>query len=212
MHASSSTTQKTLTETQRLEELWAGDFGDACTDRHIGVGKRRKKFWNEVFQEIPFRNVLEIGCNQGFNLEHLAPLVHPENIFGIDINRKALKLCQERLPDSNIIYGTVKEIPFRDRFFDLVISAGVLIHIPDESLLKVMNELARCSHRYVVLSEYYDVRNVEVPYRGQRNALFRRDYGGIFQEHFPVFQLRKKGFHTHDEEFDDETYWIFERV
>jgi SAM-dependent methyltransferase len=40
-----------------------------------------------------------------------------------------------------------RELPFRDAWFDLVFTVGLLIHIPEESLPLVMSEVVRTIHR-----------------------------------------------------------------
>lgn len=46
----------------------------------------------------------------------------------------------------NIIRGTADDIPFRDGYFDLVFTSGVLIHINPQSIGKVLREIYRCSN------------------------------------------------------------------
>ncbi len=202
-----------MKEAQRLEELWSGAFGDALTDRHVDAvnDQRRKRFWQSLLQEFPVETVLEVGCNQAFNLEHMIPPLEQRNVYGMDINAKALAIARKRLPDAHFFRGPIKDIPYKDRMFDMTISAGVLIHQPEESLRAVISELARCSRKYVVLSEYHDTETVEVTYRGERDALFRRDYGKIFLQNAPGFTLVKEGFHGKDEGWDDETFYVFVR-
>jgi hypothetical protein len=90
---------------------------------------------------------------------------------------------------------------------------GVLIHQPDESLPAVMDEMVRVSSRYVLCGEYYDAHQTEVPYRGYRGALFRRDYGGLFASRFAgELQLAFTGFLGTEDGFDNVTWWLFERT
>ena len=53
---------------------------------------------------------------------------------------------------------------------------------------------------------------VEVPYRGQEGALFKRDYGGLFLELFPELELRGQGFLGKDQGWDDVTWWVLEKT
>jgi spore coat polysaccharide biosynthesis protein SpsF len=105
-----------------------------------------------------------------------------------------------------------RELPFRDRWFDLVFTMGVLIHQPEITLPLVMAEIVRCSRRNVLCGEYFAEQTTEVPYRNQSSALFKRNYGGIYQELFPELRLLCQGFFSRDEGWDDITYWAFEKV
>jgi hypothetical protein len=141
----------------------------------------------------------------------LADLLEPGNVFGVDVNRKAISTLHERVPSVNAIWSPGRELPFRDGWFDLVFTMGVLIHQPEESLPLVMGEMVRCSGRYVLCGEYFAESTEEVTYHGQQGALFRRDYGRLFREQFPELVELDRGFLGRDEGWDDITWWTFER-
>lgn len=199
-------------EATRLEALWGGEFGDDYVDRNDGQYDHREAFWNELHAAHGFGSVLEVGCNVGGNLQWLAPLLPDGLVAGVDINRKAIATLHQRLPEVGALWSPGRELPFRDRLFDLVFTMGVLIHQPESTLPLVMAEMVRCSGRYVFCGEYADEQTVEVPYRGHEGALFRRDYGGIFQELFPELRLVDTGFLGQGAGWDDVTWWLFERT
>lgn len=198
-------------EARRLEQLWGGEFGDAYVERNRAAGEHRAAFWSALLAEFPARRVLEVGCNLGGNLQHIAGLLPPEQVYGIDVNLKALAELHRAIPTINALYSPARELPFRDRWFDLVFTMGVLIHQPERTLPLVMAEIVRASRRYVLCGEYYAETTTEVPYRGESGALFKRDYGRIYQELFPDLRLLRQGLLSRDEGWDDVTYWIFER-
>jgi pseudaminic acid biosynthesis-associated methylase len=198
-------------EAKRLERLWGEDFGDAYVDRNRAAGEKRAGFWHALCAEIAPRSVLEVGCNVGGNLQWVAKDVAPENVFGVDVNLKALGELHKNAPGVNGVHARGRDLPFRDRWFDLAFTMGVLIHQPDATLPLVMAEIVRTSRRYVLCGEYFAESQVEVPYRGQSGALFKRNYGRIYQELFPELVLRKEGKLTAAEGFDDVTYWLFEK-
>lgn len=199
-------------EARRLESLWAGQFGDAYSVRNAEAGATRHRFWQDTLAEFPIERVLEVGCNVGANLRWIADALEPSNVFGVDINPTALEGIRTRMPGVNSVWAKARELPFRDRWFDLVFTVGVLIHQPPDALPLVMAEIVRCSRRYVLCGEYYAENLVEVPYRGEQGALFKRDYGRLYLELFPELTLRKQGFLGKDEGFDDVTYWLFEKA
>lgn len=199
-------------EMKRLGKLWAGEFGDAYTERNPDAGYGRGAFWQELMSWSRPRRVLEVGCNIGANLRWIARIISPDEVFGLDINRKALLLLRQRVPGVNALMGIAHAVPFRDGCFDLVFTTGVLIHQPPEVLPLVMAEIVRCSQRYVLCGEYFAEQLTEMPYRGQRGALFKRDFGGLYQQLFPQLRLIKTGFLPRDQGgWDDVTYWIFEK-
>jgi pseudaminic acid biosynthesis-associated methylase len=195
----------------RLERLWAGGFGDAYLERNTDAGAGRDAFWTRLLTDHPVRRVLEVGCNAGANLQWIVGHVEPAEAFGIDVNKQALGRLRKRLPGVNAVSGAARELPFRDRWFDLVFTTGVLIHQPESTLPLVMSEVVRVSRRYVLCAEYFSPATVEVPYRGANRALFKRDYGTLYRELFPEMELVEEGFLGHAEGWDDVTWWLFER-
>jgi spore coat polysaccharide biosynthesis protein SpsF len=199
------------TDAKRLERLWGGEFGDDYTDRNKSAGGARARFWQAVLEEFPAKRVLEVGCNRGWNLRWIAERLPPQEVYGVDINLKALDELHRALPGVNALYSPARELPFRDRWFDLVITMGVLIHQPPETLPIVMAEIVRCANWYVLCGEYFAPEPTEVAYRGQTGALFKRDFGGLYQQLFPDLRLVKKGFLSKTDGSDDMTYWVFEK-
>lgn len=204
--------QNQVLEAVRLEQLWSGEFGDAYVERNRSAGNIRVTFWQKVLAEFGAQTVLEVGCNIGTNLRWIAALRPPQQVYGVDINLKALNELRRTLSDVNAMWSPGRELPFRDRWFDLVFTMGVLIHQPESTLSLVMAEIVRCSRRYVLCGEYFAEQTTEVPYRNQSGALFKRNYGRIYQELFPELRLLRQGFLSRDEGWDDVTYWVFEKA
>jgi hypothetical protein len=112
-----------------------------------------------------------------------------------------------------VLWSPARDLPFKDRRFDLVFTTGVLIHQPPTALPIVMTEIVRCSNRYVLCGEYYASEPTEVSYRGESGALFKRDYGGLYQKLFPELTLLESGFLPKEAgAWDDVTFWVFERA
>jgi pseudaminic acid biosynthesis-associated methylase len=205
--------EMTISEAERLEALWSGDFGNDYVERNLRAYNERGPFWTSLIGTMRPESVLEVGSNVGGNLQWVAGPVPADQVVGVDVNRRALQELQRNLPGVRGVWSSARELPFADRAFDLVFTMGVLIHQPEESLPTVMDEMVRVSSRYVLCGEYYGDKTTEVPYRGYRNALFRRDYGGLFALRFSgQLQLAFSGFLGTEDGFDDVTWWLFERT
>lgn len=205
-------TERSDTDVRRLEDLWAGEFGNAYIERNIMAANGREPFWNKVLDKYSIGRVLEVGCNVGANLQWICKMVPPREVYGIDINKSALERLRSNLPNVNALRSSVRNLPFRDSRFDLVFTAGVLIHQSDSTLPIVMAEIVRCSRRYVLCIEYFAEETVEIPYRGQQHALFKRNYGRIYQEIFSELKLLEHGMLTRAQGWDDVTFWLFEKM
>jgi len=196
-------------EARRLEALWGGRFGDDYIARNLTAARGREAFWSRLLGAHLVRNVLEIGCNIGANLQWIAD--PGRHVVGVDVNHGALQRLRHGVAGVDGVLALARTLPFRTASFDLVFTAGVLIHQPEEALPAVMDEMVRCSRRYVACVEYFAETTVEVPYRGERHALFKRNYGGLFATRWPGLALREQGELRRDAGWDDVTYWLFEK-
>ncbi len=199
-------------EALRLEQLWAGEFGNAYIERNRRAGEVRGDFWHGLLADFPAARVLEVGCNLGGNLRWVAENIPPRETYGVDINENALAELRREVLGVNACYSPARALPFRDRWFDLVFTMGVLIHQPESTLPLVMSEIVRCSRRWILCGEYYAPQTTGITYRQQQDALFKRDYGRIYAELFPHLRLVKQGFLGRDQGWDDVTWWLFEQA
>ncbi len=200
--------------TPRLEALWAGEFGDAYIKRNKDAESGRGDFWASRLESLGVTTALEVGCNIGGNLRWVAQSLGPENVAGVDVNPTALDLLRERVPGVDARHASGAQLPFDDRTFDLVFTMGVLIHQdPATQLEPMMREVVRVADRFVIAGEYHADEPTEVPYRGQKGALFKQDFGALYQRLFPSLELLDSGFLSEREgRWDDLTYWILRKA
>ena len=91
--------------------------------------------------------VLQVGCGSGVALPRLSRLCSPRVIVGIDIDSILLGESADRLREKHIrahlVQADVREIPFPDRSFDLVVDFGVCYHIqhPEDALIEIARVL-----------------------------------------------------------------------
>lgn len=202
---------KNAREAKRLEALWSGEFGNAYIERNKNGFNGRGIFWKAFLSRVKPKSVMEVGCNIGGNLRWIASILPPRAVTGIDINDAALRELVRSVPGVNAIQAPARDIPFKDGSFELVFTSGVLIHQPESSLKQVMSEVVRCSRRYVLALEYFAPKTEEVFYRGEKGALFKRDYGALYKKAFPGLKLVQKGELHRNEGWDEVTYWLFEK-
>lgn len=198
-------------DVDNLEMLWSGQFGDQYVERNVDAGRCREAFWKGILEKCPVQSALEVGCNVGANLEWIAKHAPETRLVGVDINRRALTEVHSRLPGTKVLRASARQLPFADGSFDLVFTVGVLIHQPPIALPIVMGEIVRCVRRFVLCAEYHAAEPTEVIYRGQRGALFKRDFGGLYAKLFSELRLLQRGFLSREEGWDDVTFWLFER-
>jgi len=138
----------------------------------------------------PDIKILEVGCNRGEQLSILKNMGF-KNLYGVDTNGYALGMAKDGL---HVLYGVATDIPFKDNFFDMVFTSGLLIHISPDSLGEVMDEIHRCTSKYIWGFEYYNDEYIKIPYR-DGVGLWKGDFAQMFTDRFPDLRfVTTKGF------------------
>jgi ubiquinone/menaquinone biosynthesis C-methylase UbiE len=75
------------------------------------------------------------------------------NVYGCDINDTAVHICRKR--GFPIDCCPANKLPYTDEAFDLIYTAALLIHIPEEESGDVQREIARVSKKWIYGYEYY---------------------------------------------------------
>ncbi len=191
------------------EKIWAGKFGTEYTKRNDGDYSPRRDFWEAFTKRYSFANVLEVGCNTGMNLRDIAWHVdHPANVWGVEINTEAVQLARDRNNCINFCQCSGLDLPFRDEYFDLVFTAGVLIHQTPDTFEVMMQEIMRVSNNYVMAIEYEADVFTEVPYRGLEGALYKGPWGDIYEKRYGLRLIESKKVGK-DAGWDDCRLWLF---
>jgi len=187
-----------------LEKLWVSDFGKMYTDRNPmsaddedvvfvkTYGAPRSTFNTVFFREIRHdAKILEVGCNVGTQLMLLQEMGF-KHLYGIDVQRYAVEKSRALVHDLDIIVGSAHDLPFKDGYFDLVMTSGLLIHINSKELPKVMGEIYRCSNRYIFGYEYYGDDGFEgITYRNREEVLWKGNYRSRYCEVFSALKTVK---------------------
>ncbi|MCX8492454.1 MAG: methyltransferase domain-containing protein [Cyclobacteriaceae bacterium] len=186
------------------ENFWGGEFGKNYTDRN----SRHSEEFNEVYKtwygisrtkmnEAFLGNlskdvrILEVGCNTGMQLAELKSMGFT-SLYGIELQDYAVQRAKEYTEGINIIQGSAFDIPFKNDFFDLVFTSGVLIHIAPDNLSKVFSEMHRCSNKYIWGFEYYADKVTSINYRGNEGFLWKANYGKLMRDQFSNLGLVKE--------------------
>jgi len=183
---------------------WMEDFGKKYTNRNaltldemnemyrknFGMSREdlNNKFIDEMNQSI---KILEVGSNIGNQLILLQKMGF-KNLYGIEINSYAVELSKQRTKDINIIQGSAFDIPFRDNYFDLIFTSGLLIHIAPPDIEMVIQEIHRCAKEYIWGFEYYSDKYTEIVYRKKKNLLWKANFSKMYLDLFGDLELVKE--------------------
>ncbi len=194
----------------KQEEFWTGQFGQEYTERNAFI---KDNEWDEYYIQnyglskidmnlefikyIPKNSkILEVGCNVGLQLIGLKRMGFT-NLYGIELQKNAVEKAKEYTKDINIIQGSAFDLPFKDNYFYLVFTSGVLIHISPSDLTKVMEEMIRVSNKYIWGFEYYADEVTEINYRGNKGFLWKADYADIFLKNYKGLNIINKKIYNH---------------
>ena len=198
------------------EEFWRGSFGSDYADRNAGetlAASNTALFARALARATAPRSVLELGANIGMNLVALGHLFPGAALHAVEINPHACEKLRAVLPPEHVTEGSIlDEVP--NSGFDLVLIKGVLIHVRPDDLDEVYRRAVQSTDRYLLICEYYNPTPVEVPYRGERDRLFKRDFCGEILDQHPQMRLVDYGFVYHrDPSFplDDVTWFLLEK-
>ncbi len=191
---------KLMVKTQQ-EEVWSGEFGEKYTDRNImspdeldqlcidNYGISRTELNKEVLDKLNVDIILEVGCNVGNQLL-LLKMMGYTNLWGIELQEYAVEIARKRTSGINIAKGSAFDIPYKNKFFDLVFTSGVLIHISPDDIDKVLIEIYRCTNKYIWGFEYYNPEGYQmVNYRETDSLLWKTDFAKLFLDKFPDLRI-----------------------
>ncbi len=175
---------------------WSGAFGrdyternpqsldemEALYTRNYGLTRTElnRRFLDNLDRSM---RILEVGSNVGNQLVCLQRMGF-ECLYGIELQSYAVEIAKSKSKNINLIKGEASDIPFKDGFFDMVFTSGVLIHIAPENLKGVLKEIHRCTKKYIFGFECYSPETQEISYRSNSNLLWKSDFAGKYLEMF----------------------------
>lgn len=199
------------------EEFWAKTYADEYIRKNSEFDhKLGSEAWKKMLQETQggVKNYLECGCNVGRNIEQIKLAFADAKPSIIEISEPAFKFVTAHHDFQHAYNGPILDSNFEKASFDLVFTMGVLIHINPDQLLEHMKKMYEYSRKYILIGEYFNRTPMTIEYQGEKDKLFKRDFGKLFLENFEV-ELLDYGFlwgHIYDTAgFDDITWWLFEK-
>lgn len=95
-------------------------------------------------KKLPKNKILDEGCGTGRYTISLSMLGF-KKIVGLDFSKKLLKIARKNAKKykckCRFIKGDIRELPFKKESFDIVLSAGIVEHVPETQ--QCIKEIAR---------------------------------------------------------------------
>lgn len=187
--------------------LWAGSFGREYHERCRVNWEARVPFWQSAIEYTTPATVFELGCGPGWNLQAIQSIAPNTDCYGADLNQEAVNEARSLGFEVQHVgeHGIAGLYPAGS--MDLVLTAGVLIHVPPADLERTMRSLIDLTARFIIAVEYDADTEEEVEYRGHSGALWRRPYGALYS----ALGMRLVSVIPDAEGFDSCTAYLLEK-
>ena len=214
---------KNNTSSIQQREFWLGQFGDSYMQRNSSIEKVNECYKKETgitveqifqtfFDKVDKKSkILELGCNIGLNLGILQRMGFT-NLYGVELNEKSLDIAKKNNKNITFINSSIEDFE-SDETFDLVFTAGVLIHINPSILDSIIRKIINLTHRYIFGFEYYSDNLVEIKYRNYQNVCWKQNFPLLFKKLSPSLQvIKEEKFHYVNADLVDVAYLLQKNV
>ena len=96
------------------------------------------------------KRILDAGCGEGFVTSYLLRENNGLTINGLDRSLEAIEIARRMVPGVPFDVGDLREMPYGDDSFDLVMCLEVLEHLPDPH--RGLRELRRVTSAHCLVS------------------------------------------------------------
>lgn len=160
-----------------------------------------KDICNLCGEKNHIKKILDTGCAKGFYIKALKKYKKQFaswdlELHGIDISEYAINNADPEAV-ANVMLGNVLDIPFKDKYFDLVLCKDTIEHVSLYDADKAIDELCRVSARYIIIS--FMVKKME----------WDKDYTHLNIQNIDYWieKFKSRGFMPVEARFNDVGYW-----
>ena len=191
---------------------WSHHYNTKIADEvERSLREKNVSIWSEELVKISTVNskVLEIGCGSGTSSLWLA--MNGRQVTAIDYSESSVALVNElkdrlKVKDLNVILAdATKDLPFREREFDIVFQAGLLEHFNRDEQIELLKNWKRYSDIMVSMIP----NAASVSYRVGKDIMEKNgtwEYGLEMPKHSMVREFNSAGI-TDVEEYSIGTEW-----
>jgi ubiquinone/menaquinone biosynthesis C-methylase UbiE len=101
---------------------------------------RRAEVVKQMLKHSKAKQILDIGCAEGFITNYLSQL--QAQVIGIDIDQ-SLKIAKNKVKNADFIQASITHLPFKDGSFGAATLLEILEHLPNAAVNKGIAEVNR---------------------------------------------------------------------
>lgn len=158
-------TEHDKAECAEVAKRFDRDYFDG--DRRYGYGGYRYDGrWVTFAQRLvahyrlqPEQKVLDIGCGKGFLVHDFRKVLPGLEAFGLDVSAYAIENSMPEVREF-LRQGDAVQLPYPDKYFDLVVSINTLHNLQLPGLWSALKEIERVGkdNKFVVMDSYRNER------------------------------------------------------
>lgn len=140
---------------------------------------------NKFLSLIPKNGlILDIGCGTGVKSKYLSD--EGFKVVGMDFSENMIGIAKKEVPEVDFIVGDIYDLDLYQNKFDAVFAQAVLLHIPKEKVIRVLEKFKNKLNPNGVL--YLAVKEMKT--NGVDSEILREnDYGYEYERFFSYFNL-----------------------
>ncbi|OYT16626.1 MAG: hypothetical protein B7C24_06845 [Bacteroidetes bacterium 4572_77] len=134
-----------------FKESWAGKesrynhwtSGKPTNQIQFAFRKNYEVFKWIINIAVGYKNlkVLEVGCGRGTISNYFLEDGHECHM--LDFDKSIVKVGRQNLKTNTFVCGDALNLPYKDSYFDVVVSVGLLEHFEKSDIKRIMNEAIR---------------------------------------------------------------------
>lgn len=178
-------------------EFLETSFGYDLSQKFLAyfLSKKSIKELSKRLKKASAKKILDVGCATAFYRSGI-PV---KDFTGIDINPVFIETAKKRFPEDKFFVMDAANLKFPKNTFDVVISKGVLHHLPKNSLIKSLKEALRVSQKrgkVIILDAIQPTKSWNVIGKILRNLdqghniLSWREYESLLNKHFTLDEFK----------------------
>lgn len=141
------------------------------------------------------KNILEIGCGNGFGTTLIRKYFLPKKITAIDLDNKMITIARKKYANSHVkfLQADVEKLPFSNNSFHAVFDFGILHHVPNwKKALKEIHRVLKKDGQFIM--EDGSIDSFSTPLGKIIKRYFDHPYKDMYSKIEFVEYLRKINF------------------
>jgi pseudaminic acid biosynthesis-associated methylase len=204
-------------------KFWTGEFGQDYVERNQTLeqvnelyekqtGVTVQSIFEDFFQPLDRSfKILELGCNVGLNFTILKNMGF-RNLTGVEINPQAISIAKQNHPDLKFVNSSIEEFNPSNDSYDVVYTAGVLIHIHPDSLGSIISKIVSLSKKFIFGFEYFSEKLTEIPYRGNTMTCWKQNFPNLYMDKHPELKIVKLKKYQYVENNLQDVAYLLEKI